>query len=172
MARKSVSPLQTATFIESMECLPVTKIPEGPEWTYEIKLDGYRLEVVRTGGETTLYSRRRNVLNRKFHYIAKALDYLPADTVLDGELVALGPDGKPMSRCTQFPESRFFVFNPFPGFEYMVVALKPRNFALKPRTKFRLKFVRDLNAKTNPSRFLAEILIRDLSAKHTVDSGI
>ncbi|HTF62069.1 MAG TPA: RNA ligase family protein [Edaphobacter sp.] len=95
MTRKSVSPLQTATFIESMECLPVTKIPEGPEWTYELKLDGYRLEVVRTGGETTLYSRRRNVLNRKFHYIAKALDYLPADTVLDGELVALGPGGKP-----------------------------------------------------------------------------
>jgi bifunctional non-homologous end joining protein LigD len=35
------------------------------------------------------------VLNRKFHYIAKAHDYLSADTVLDGELVALGPDGKP-----------------------------------------------------------------------------
>jgi ATP-dependent DNA ligase len=35
------------------------------------------------------------VLNHKFHYIAKALDYLPADTVLDGELVAMGPDGKP-----------------------------------------------------------------------------
>jgi hypothetical protein len=34
------------------------------------------------------------VLNRKFHYIAKALDYLPADTVLDGELVALGLGGK------------------------------------------------------------------------------
>jgi hypothetical protein len=29
-----------AAFIESMECLPVTKLPEGPEWTYEIKLDG------------------------------------------------------------------------------------------------------------------------------------
>ena len=40
-----------------------------------------------------LYSRRQNVLNHKFHYIAKALDYLPADNVLDGELVALGPDG-------------------------------------------------------------------------------
>ena len=59
--------------------------------TYEIKLDGYRIEVVRTGGQTTLYSRKQNVLNHKFHYIAKALDYLPADTVLDGELVALGP---------------------------------------------------------------------------------
>jgi ATP-dependent DNA ligase len=63
--------------------------------TEEIKLDGYRIEVVRTGGETTIYSRRQNVLNHKFPYIAKALDYLPADTVLDGELVAMGPDGKP-----------------------------------------------------------------------------
>jgi hypothetical protein len=25
-----------AGFIESMECLPVKKIPEGPEWTYEV----------------------------------------------------------------------------------------------------------------------------------------
>jgi hypothetical protein len=36
MARKSASPHQTATFVESMECLPVTKIPEGREWTYEL----------------------------------------------------------------------------------------------------------------------------------------
>jgi hypothetical protein len=28
-------------FIESMECLPVSKIPEGAGWTHEIKL--YRL---------------------------------------------------------------------------------------------------------------------------------
>jgi hypothetical protein len=26
------------TFIETMECLPVSKLPEGPQWTYEIKL--------------------------------------------------------------------------------------------------------------------------------------
>ena len=25
-----------ATFIETMDCLPVTKVPEGPEWTYEV----------------------------------------------------------------------------------------------------------------------------------------
>jgi ATP-dependent DNA ligase len=61
----------------------------GPEWTYEIKLDGYRLEAVRSAGRTTLYSRRQNVLNQKFHYIATALKDLPDDTVIDGELVAL-----------------------------------------------------------------------------------
>ena len=36
-----------AAFIETMDCLPVSKLPEGPEWTYELKLDGYRLEAVR-----------------------------------------------------------------------------------------------------------------------------
>jgi ATP-dependent DNA ligase len=46
-------------FIETMDCLPVSKLPEGPEWTYELKLDGYRLEAVRGEKEVTLYSRRR-----------------------------------------------------------------------------------------------------------------
>jgi bifunctional non-homologous end joining protein LigD len=78
-----------------MECLPVDKLPEGPEWTYEIKLDGHRLEIIRDGGRTTLYSRRENVLNKKFPYIASALDLLPDGTVVDGELVALDPDGRP-----------------------------------------------------------------------------
>jgi ATP-dependent DNA ligase len=83
------------SFIETMDCLPVPKLPEGPEWAYEIKLDGYRLEVVRSAGKTTLYSRRQNVLNQKFHYIATALEDLPEGTVIDGELVALGSDGRP-----------------------------------------------------------------------------
>jgi bifunctional non-homologous end joining protein LigD len=41
-----------AAFIPTMDCLPVPKLPEGPQWTYEIKLDGYRLEVLRSGGKT------------------------------------------------------------------------------------------------------------------------
>jgi bifunctional non-homologous end joining protein LigD len=72
-----------------MDCLGVTKLPEGPKWSHEIKLDGYRLEVVKTAKATTLYSRRRNVLNEKFPYIAAALSKLPASTILDGEVVAL-----------------------------------------------------------------------------------
>jgi ATP-dependent DNA ligase len=84
-----------AGFIEAMECLPVTKIPDGPEWIYEIKLDGYRLQAVKNKGKVTLYSRRKNILNKKFDYIAEALDFLPDETVIDGKLVALGPDGKP-----------------------------------------------------------------------------
>jgi ATP-dependent DNA ligase len=83
-----------ATFIETMECLPVSKLPEGPEWTYEIKLDGYRLQAVKSAGKITLYSRRKNVLHEKFHYIATALGDLPDSTVLDGELVAIDSKGR------------------------------------------------------------------------------
>jgi bifunctional non-homologous end joining protein LigD len=83
-----------AAFIETMDCLPVAAVPEGPEWTYEIKLDGYRLEAVKTKGNVTVYSRRRNVLNEKFRYIADALEKLPDETVLDGELVAMDEDGR------------------------------------------------------------------------------
>jgi len=78
-----------------MECLPVVEVPEGVDWSYEVKLDGYRLEVVTSGVALTLYSRRENVLNEKFPYIAKALSSLPAGTVLDGELVAMTEDGRP-----------------------------------------------------------------------------
>jgi ATP-dependent DNA ligase len=76
-------------FIESMECLPVAKLPEGPEWSYEIKLDGYRLEAIKEAKETRLYSRRGNLLTGKFPYLAAALSKLPNGTILDGEVVAL-----------------------------------------------------------------------------------
>lgn len=95
MPRKAL-PGRTASFIETMDCLPVTSLPEGSLWSYELKLDGYRMEGVRTGAKAvTLYSRRENILNSKFPYIASALMGLPEETVIDGELVALGPDGKP-----------------------------------------------------------------------------
>ena len=83
-----------ATFIETMDCLAVSKVPHGPEWTYEIKLDGYRLEAVRTGGKVTLYSRRRKDLSRQFGIIADALADLPDETVIDGEVVAVDEKGR------------------------------------------------------------------------------
>lgn len=91
---QAVARLTAATFIETMDCLPVSTVPEGRQWTYEIKLDGYRLEAVKTKGKVTVYSRRHNVLNQKFGYIAEALDSLPDETVLDGELVAMDEAGR------------------------------------------------------------------------------
>jgi ATP-dependent DNA ligase len=94
MAKKTQKASAKACFIETMDCLPVIKPPEGPDWTYEIKLDGYRLEAVKSQGKVTVYSRRRNVLNEKFSYIAESLKKLPDETVLDGEIVAVDKEGR------------------------------------------------------------------------------
>jgi DNA ligase D-like protein (predicted ligase) len=94
MATKRPASKTSASFIETMDCLPVTKVPQGPEWTYEIKLDGYRLEAVKTKGKVKVYSRRKTVLNEKFGYIADALEKLPDETILDGELVAMDDEDR------------------------------------------------------------------------------
>src|ERR1700737_172160 len=83
-----------AEFIEPMECALVSTLPEGSDWTYEVKLDGYRAIGVK-GPETILYSRNHKNFNKRFPQIADALNDLPADTVIDGEVVALDESGRP-----------------------------------------------------------------------------
>ena len=90
-----------ARFLEPMECLPVAKLPEGTVWTWEIKLDGWRMEVVKTGRTLTLYSRRAKVFNAQFPFIVRELEYHPDDTVIDGELVALDEEGRPSFNLLQ-----------------------------------------------------------------------
>jgi ATP-dependent DNA ligase len=57
-------PRRTAEFVKPIECALVAKLPEGPDWTHEIKLDGYRVIVVRTSSETILYSRNNKNFNK------------------------------------------------------------------------------------------------------------
>jgi hypothetical protein len=47
-------------FIEPMLLLRTEMLPEGPEWGYEIKLDGYRALAFKTGGKLSLRSRNDN----------------------------------------------------------------------------------------------------------------
>ena len=88
-------PQKPAGFIEPMDCLAVTKLPESANWVWEIKIDGYRAIAVKNGDRVNLYSRTRNSFNSKFNYIADALSDMPAGTVLDGELVGIDDDGRP-----------------------------------------------------------------------------
>src|SRR5882762_3059188 len=78
-----------------MECLSVSKLPEGSNWVWEVKLDGYRALAVKSGTGVTLFSRRRKSLNGQFPYIVEALADLLAGTVVDGEVVAIDESGRP-----------------------------------------------------------------------------
>ena len=78
-----------------MECLAVAKLPDGPQWIYEIKLDGYRAQAVKSDTNLTLYSRRRKSFNRQFPHIVDALSDLPENTVVDGEVLAIDKSGRP-----------------------------------------------------------------------------
>jgi ATP-dependent DNA ligase len=102
-------PLGAATFKDPMECLAVPKLPDGPQWLYEIKLDGYRFIAVKSSGKLNLLSRRRNSFNRQYSLVFEALADLPDDTVIDGEVVALNQSGRPDFNLLQ-PEQKLHAF--------------------------------------------------------------
>jgi ATP-dependent DNA ligase len=89
-----------------------------PNATEEVKLDGHRAVAVKNGGTVRLWSRNRKSLNCQFPQIAEALKELPDGTVIDGEVVAMGDDGRPNFNLLQNFKSeakriRFFVFDLF-----------------------------------------------------------
>jgi len=73
---------------------PRENIPEGKEWLYEVKFDGYRCLAGRDKSAATLWSRRGNLFTSQFAHIARVCERLPADTLLDGEIVAIDKSGR------------------------------------------------------------------------------
>jgi ATP-dependent DNA ligase len=71
-----------------MEALLVSEIPEGDNWEYEPKWDGFRCLAFRDGKKVELQSKSGQTLGRYFPEIVEALLKLKASKfVLDGELV-------------------------------------------------------------------------------------
>jgi hypothetical protein len=99
-----------------MLLLRTEKLPEGPEWIVELKLDGYRCLAFKTSGKVHLRSRTDNDFNGRYPGIVKALASMPDETVIDGEIVALDAEGRPSFNTLQNYGSsgaplRFFIFN-------------------------------------------------------------
>jgi ATP-dependent DNA ligase len=65
------------------------ELPEGEEWIYEPKFDGFRVIAFVDGEEVYLQSRGAKPLRRYF----PELEFPPGRYVLDGELLILGADG-------------------------------------------------------------------------------
>jgi hypothetical protein len=73
---------------------------------FEIKFDGYRCIAVKRGTAITLFSRNEKVLSKRFPKVVDALASLGSDFVLDGELVAFDPQGRPSFQLLQNNQSR------------------------------------------------------------------
>jgi ATP-dependent DNA ligase len=71
-----------------MELRSVAAIPDGPEWLYEPKWDGFRCLARRDGERVELMSKNGQPLGRYFPEVVDALRKIAADGfTLDGELV-------------------------------------------------------------------------------------
>jgi ATP-dependent DNA ligase len=103
-------------FVEPMLSLPVAKLPEGPVWSYELKFDGYRAPGLKADDRIQLLSRKDKNLTKRFTLIAQALEKLPDETVIDGEIVAFDSEGQPSFHVLQNHRSsetelQFYVFD-------------------------------------------------------------
>jgi bifunctional non-homologous end joining protein LigD len=72
------------------------ELPNGEEWTYEVKWDGYRTLALKVGARVQLYSRNLKDATGKFPNIARVVGQAGADALLlDGEVVAVDAEGRP-----------------------------------------------------------------------------
>ena len=81
--------MTTAGFIAPMLATLTQDRFTDPAWIFERKLDGVRAVAVRAGNDTSLWSRNEKRMDGTYPEIVEALAArAPADTVLDGEIVA------------------------------------------------------------------------------------
>jgi bifunctional non-homologous end joining protein LigD len=118
MNAKALSALPKAEiqFIEPMYARLVNELPEGKEWLYEVKFDGYRCLAGRDSAGVILWSKRGNLFIKQFPQIARACERLPPGTLVDGEIVALDEIGRISFNLLQHHRSKaqallFYVFD-------------------------------------------------------------
>ena len=84
-----------------MLLLRTDALPEGEQWLYELKLDGYRAIAFKRNGVVHLRSRHDNDFSGRYPGVLKGLANIPDNTVIDGELVAFDDDGRPSFNALQ-----------------------------------------------------------------------
>ena len=136
-----------ARFIEPMLALAVKELPTGPEWAYELKLDGYRALGLKSAGAVRLYSRNVKDFSGRFPSVTRALDALPDETLIDGEVVAVDESGRPsFSSLQNFDRAPVFYAFDLPTLAGEDLSRRP----LDDRRKALRKLMRQLR---DPIRF-------------------
>lgn len=58
---------------------------DDPNWVFEDKFDGFRIVAEIRRGRVALYSRNGKIISHSYIEVAKALECLKADAVIDGD---------------------------------------------------------------------------------------
>lgn len=77
------------------------QLPEGQEWRYELKHDGYRAIAFKSNGKLYLRSRNNRDFADRYPQLLRGLEGLPNETVIDGEVVAFDRSGRPSFNLLQ-----------------------------------------------------------------------
>jgi bifunctional non-homologous end joining protein LigD len=89
-------PAPMPDFIPPMSATLTDSPFDNEAWLYEIKWDGYRVEAVVRDGQARIWTRRRIDAASYFPDLAGRADWIKADeAIVDGEVVALDPEGRP-----------------------------------------------------------------------------
>ena len=79
-----------------------TSLPEGSEWLYEVKWDGWRALCFVEGKKMRLLSRNKKPMDRQYPELSVLADLLGrATAIVDGEIVALDEQGRPSFELLQ-----------------------------------------------------------------------
>ncbi|MFM9847972.1 MAG: non-homologous end-joining DNA ligase [Hyphomicrobiaceae bacterium] len=89
MPRQSKLPKQLQPMLATLIDAPF----DGRDWVFESKWDGFRIVAAIEERSVTLYSRNGLIVSDNYMPIAKALEKVRKDAVIDGELVAVDEHG-------------------------------------------------------------------------------
>ena len=89
MSRTSTLPKRLQPMLATLTDAPF----DDPGWVFEDKYDGFRMIAEIRRGKVALYSRNGKIISQSYMEVAKALEGVKGDAVIDGELVAIGKDG-------------------------------------------------------------------------------
>ncbi|MEO6235372.1 MAG: non-homologous end-joining DNA ligase [Vicinamibacterales bacterium] len=100
-AARTTSPAR-ARFVAPMAARVTDRLPEGDDWIYEVKFDGYRALLIKSGAEVQIRSRNDKDLTARYPGVAAGARLLrAASAVVDGEIVAVDASGRPSFQALQ-----------------------------------------------------------------------
>jgi bifunctional non-homologous end joining protein LigD len=89
MSRTSTLPKPLQPMLATLTDAPF----DDADWVFEDKYDGFRMVAKIKEGKVTLYSRNGKIISHSYIEVAKALEGVKGEAVIDGELVALDKNG-------------------------------------------------------------------------------